>query len=112
MFLGDEGPRLILADAFSDSWPQAAGAEAALEMLRDAATAGNELLGDLDRYTAARARPAPPAEVWVLEYSHKHGTDVTAYAMSRRRGRRSRRSPATSGRTPGPRHARRPGRPE
>lgn len=80
LFLGDEGPRLILADAFTDSWTQAAGAGAALEMLRDAVTAGNELLGDLDRYTTARARPAPGAEVWVLEYSHKHGTDVTVHA--------------------------------
>jgi hypothetical protein len=79
VFLGGEGPRLILADAFSDSWTKAAGAEAALEMLRDAATAGNELLGDLSRYKTASVRPAPPAEVWVLEYRHKHGTHLTAH---------------------------------
>jgi hypothetical protein len=47
--------RLILADAFSDSWSQAAGADAALEMLRDAVTAANELLADLDRYCATGA---------------------------------------------------------
>lgn len=80
VFLGGEGPRLILADAFTDSWTEAVGVGAALEMLRDAVSAGNELLGDLDRYTAAAARPAPPAQVWVLEYNHKHGTDVTAHA--------------------------------
>ena len=80
VFLGDEGPRLILADAFSDSWTKATGAVAALEMLRYAVTAGNELLGDLDRYMIAGARPTPPAQVWVLEYHHKHGTSVTAHA--------------------------------
>jgi hypothetical protein len=53
VFLGDEGTRLILADAFSDCWTQAADAEAALELLRDAVTVGNELLADLDRYTTS-----------------------------------------------------------
>jgi hypothetical protein len=54
----DESLPLILADAFSDSWPDSAGAEAALDLLRDAVTAGNELLADLERYAAA-ARLAP-----------------------------------------------------
>ncbi len=49
----DENLPLILADAFSDSWPDSAGAEAALDLLRDAVTAGNELLADLERYAAA-----------------------------------------------------------
>jgi hypothetical protein len=80
VFLGDEGPRLILADAFSDSWPRAEEAEAALAMLGDAVTAGSGLLADLDRYADIAARPAPSAEVWVLEYRYKHGTDLTAHA--------------------------------
>lgn len=79
VYLGDEAARLILADAFSDSWAEDAGAEAALAILRDAVIAGNELLADLDRYMGAVTRPAPPAEVWVLEYSHKHGTDLTGH---------------------------------
>ena len=78
MISGDEHRPVILADAFNDTFPDSTGAEAALDLLREAVTAGNELLGDLDR--CAATRPAPPAEVWVLEYQHKHGTDVTAHA--------------------------------
>jgi len=78
---GDERRPVILADAFNDAFPSSTGAEAALDLLREAVTAGNELLGDLDRCAATRTMsPAPPSEVWILEYQHKHGTDLTAHA--------------------------------
>lgn len=74
----DEDRPVILADAFNDTFPDGIGAEAALNLLREAETAGTELLSDLGRCAAARR--SLPAEVWVLDYAHKHGSDVSAYA--------------------------------
>jgi hypothetical protein len=76
----DERCPLIVADAFTDTWGRGEGQEAALDLLADAVIAGNGLLADLGTYTAAARRPVPPPQVWILEYVHKHGTVITAYA--------------------------------
>jgi hypothetical protein len=71
----DPDPPLILADAFSDSWPAGSGPAAAAGMLDDAVDSANSMLDDLDRRLAG----VPPA-VWVVFYRHGHHSEVTAHA--------------------------------
>ena len=71
----DPDPPLILADAFSDSWPAGSGSAAVAGMLDEAVDSANSMLDDLDR----RLARVPPA-VWVVRHAHGHHSEVTAHA--------------------------------